>query len=87
MVVQLPEASAKPQASILFSDQDYCASPWTLQLPDGTNIQHLLEMGLHIIIHMLGYTSVMLFERCHICQLNPVLDQGCLAQVEVAAGT
>ena len=69
-----------------FSDQDYCASPWTLWLPDGTNIQLFLEMGLHIFVHMQGYTLVMHLERCHICQLKLVLDQVCLAQVQVTAG-
>ena len=84
-VVQLPEVNAKPQATIFLSDQDYHTSTWTVWLPDGTNIQHLLEMGLHVIIHMWGYMSVMLLERHQICPLDPVFDQGCLAQVQVTA--
>ena len=85
-LVQLPEVNAKPQTAILLPDQDCHAGPWTVQLPDGTIIQHLLEMGLCIVIHMWGYTLVMLLERHWICQLDPVLDEGCLAQVQVAAG-
>ena len=29
-----------------------------MQFLDGTNVQHLLEMGLHVIIHVRGYASV-----------------------------
>ena len=57
-----------------------------MQLPDGTIIQNLLEMGLHVTIHMWGYTSVMLLEGCQICQLYLMLDQGCLTEVQVTMG-
>ena len=44
----------EPQAPILLLAQDYCASPWTVLLLNGTDVQHFLEMGLHIIIHVGG---------------------------------
>ena len=40
-----------------FLDQDHCASQWTVWFSDGTNIQHLLKVGLHIIVHMVVFTS------------------------------
>ena len=52
LIVQCLEVNTEPQDPVLLSDQDHCASQWTVSLPDGTNIQHLLEMGLHIIIHV-----------------------------------
>ena len=52
MLVQFPEFNTEPQAPVLLSDQDQHASPWTVQLPDGTNVQHFLEMVLHVIIHV-----------------------------------
>ena len=39
-------------------------------LSDGTNVQHLLEVGLHVILHMRRYALVMLLEGCPICYLN-----------------
>ena len=69
-----------------FQTRTTMLAQWTVQLPDGTSIQHLLEMGLHIMICVWGYMSVTLLERHQICQLDPVLDQGCLAQVQVTAG-
>ena len=69
---------------VLLPDQDYCASPWTVQLTGSTNIQHLLDMGPHIIIHMMGYASVMLFEGHPICHLYFMFNQSSFAQVQVA---
>ena len=54
LIVQFPEVNTEPQAPVLLSDQDHHASPWAVQLLDGTNVQHFLEMGLHIIIHVRG---------------------------------
>ena len=66
-----------------FLDQDYCASPWTVQLLDSTNIQHLLDMGPHIIVHVGRYTLVMLLEGHLICYLYFVFDQSSFAQAQV----
>ena len=43
-------------------------------------------MDPHTVIHMWEYSSVLLLERHWICQLDLVLDQGYLAQVQVAVG-
>ena len=55
-------------------------------ISDGTNVQHLLEMGLHIVIHVTGYASVALCEGLPICYLNSVFNLGSSTQVQVAAG-
>ena len=60
--MQLPEVDTEPQATIFLPDQDYCASPQTVPLMDNTDIQHFLDMGPHVIVHMRGYAPVMLFE-------------------------
>ena len=52
-----------------FPYQDHCTSPWTVRFPDGTNIQHFLHMGPHIIVHVRRYTSVMLLKGHSICYL------------------
>ena len=75
----------EPQAAILLPDQDYCTSPWSVQLPDSTNIQHLLDMGLHIVIHVGTYTLVAFFEGYPIHYLCFMLDQSSFAQVKVTA--
>ena len=73
-VIQLPEVNAEPQAAVLLLDQDHCTHPWTVQFSDGTNVQHLLEMGLHIIIHARVYVLVALLEGHPICYLNLVFN-------------
>ena len=75
----------EPQATVLFLDQDYCTSPWTVKLVDGTNIQHFLDMGPHFIIHVGRYTSVVLLEGHQICHLYFVFNQSSLVQVQVTA--
>ena len=52
LTVHFPEVNTESQAPILLPDQNHCTSPWTVQFPDGPNIQHLLEVDLHIIIYM-----------------------------------
>ena len=74
-----------PSSSILLLDQDYCASPLTVQLPDSTFIQHLLDMGPHVIIHVGRYMSVVLFERHLICYLYFMFDESNFTQVQVTA--
>ena len=84
-VVQLPEVNTQPQAAIFFPAQDHCTSPWTVQLPDDTSIQHFLDMGPHVIIHVRRYTLVVLLEGCPVCYIYFMLDQSSFAQVQVTA--
>ena len=51
---------------------------------DSTNIQHFLDMGPHIIVHMGRYASIMLFKGRFICQSYFVLGQSSFAQIQVA---
>ena len=74
LVIQLPEVDAEPQAAILLLDQDYCTCPWAMWLLGGTYVQHLLKMGLHIIIHVRGYAMVMLLEGRPVCYFDLVFN-------------
>ena len=49
------------------------------------NIQHLLDMGPHVVIHVGRYTSIALFEGHLIHYLYFMLDQSSFAQVQVTA--
>ena len=50
------------------------ALPMDVQFLDGTNVQHFLEMALHIIIHMRGYALVMLLEEYLVCYFDFVFN-------------
>ena len=56
---------------------------WTVWLPDSTNIQHLLDIGPHIVVHVGWYTSVTLLEGCPIHHLYFVFDQSSFTQVQI----
>ena len=48
---------------------------------DGPNIQHLLDMGPHIVIHMGRYTSIPLLKRGLIGEPDFMFDQSSFAQI------
>ena len=50
---------------------------------DSTNIQHFLDMGPHIIVHVRGYTSIMILKGHLICQHYFVFGQSSFAHIQV----
>ena len=86
LIVQFPEVNAEPQAPILPSDQDHCASPWTVRFPDMALMSSISWGWAFTSSYMWGYSLVALFEGHLISQLNLVLDEGCFPKVQVAVG-
>ena len=75
------EVYAKPQATILFPNQHHCTCPQIVQFMDGPNIQHFLDMGPHVIVHVGRYASIPLLERGLVCEPDFMLNQSSLTQV------
>ena len=65
---------------LLFLDQDHCTNPQTVWLLDGTNIQHFLDMGPHIIIPVRRHMSLCLLRgiwsvTSNLCFIRAVLPR------------
>ena len=73
----------RTSAAVLLPDQDYCTSPWTVWTLDITDIQYLLDMGVHIIVYVGRYMSVMLLEGCLIHYLYFVFGQSSFTEVQI----